>query len=80
VCRSTLTWLHDADNPGFEHIAQAVNPRARVTPTAEFTWDITIEPDAEPVAVHWAAEMVDGGLTEFDLGERPVSVAAPVRR
>lgn len=79
VCRSPLSWLSEPDSPGFEHTVQAVNPRARVRPVAPLTWEIEIDPDADPVAPHWLADMVGAfGTREFDLTER--SVAAPVRR
>ena len=87
VCRSPLSWLHEPDAPGFEAMVHAVNPRARVRPldpatagpTAVLAWEIGIDPAAEPVAPHWAAEMAGGGgITRFDLTER--AVAAPVRR
>jgi len=81
VCRSPLSWLHEPDRPGFEHLAQAVNARACVRPLdpatidegpAELAWEIVIDPEAEPVAEHWAAEMVAGGeIARIDLTARP---------
>jgi hypothetical protein len=88
VCRSPLSWLHDADAPGFEHTAQAVNPRARVNPIdpgsidrdVVAAWDIVIDPDAEPVTTHWATEMTGGGgILDFDMGPREVAVEMGMR-
>ena len=70
VCRSPLDWLD-----GFASIAHAVNPRCVVTPVAERTWEIHIDPTAEPVTTHWATDMVGGGgILDFDLTERPVEL------
>ena len=70
VCRSPLDWLD-----GFVHTAQAVNPRCVAIPTGERSWDLHIDPDAEPVAPHWLAESIGGGgLRAFDLAERPVQI------
>ena len=90
VCRSPLSWLHEADSPGFEHTAQAVNPRARLHPTDPASiagddvvaaWDIVIEPDVEPVTQHWAAEMTGGGgILDFDMGPREVPVEMGIGR
>jgi len=83
VCRSPLSWLAEPETPGFEHVVQAVNPRAGVRPIepteahpdAVLAWDLVIDPDAEPVAPHWAAEMTGGGgIVGFDLTERQVPV------
>lgn len=75
--RSPLSWLSEPDTPGFEHMAQAVNPRARVRPNGPFEWDIEIDPAAEPITPHWGAEMVGAhGTLEFDLRERPVHITA----
>ncbi len=67
--------------PGFEHMAQAVNPRARVTATGERTWSITIDPDAEPVTPHPLVDMVNlHEITTFDLSARsetPVEIGGP---
>ena len=65
------------DQPGFEHMAQAVNPRARVrhlgpVGPAVHAWEIVIDPDAEPVAPHPLADMVNlHEITTFDLAARP---------
>jgi hypothetical protein len=76
VCRSPLSWLEDPDAPGFEHMAQAVNPRARVRSVADLMWEIEIQADAEPIKPHWGADMVGAfGTAEFDLTMRPVNVS-----
>ena len=65
------------EQPGFEHMAQAVNPRARVrhlgpVGPAVHAWEIVIDPDAEPVAPHPLADMVNlHEITTFDLAARP---------
>ena len=65
-----LDWLD-----GFEHMAQAVNPRCRATQTGERSWDLHIDPDAEPVEPHWLADGIGGGgLRTFDLSERRVEL------
>jgi hypothetical protein len=87
ACRSPLSWLQQADAPGFEHMAQAVNPRTRVRPLdaaaidagdAVLAWDVVIDEDAEPVAAHWAAGLVGGGpIATIDLSARKAPVAPP---
>ena len=85
ICRSPLSWLHEPETPGFDAIVSAVNPRARVrpldptaaAPTAVLAWELEIDPAAEPTPPHWAAEMAGGGgITGFDLTERPVPTPA----
>lgn len=70
VNRSPLDWLD-----GFVHMAQAVNPRCVATKTGDHSWDLRIDPDAEPGEPHWLAESIGGGgLREFDLAEKPVHI------
>lgn len=70
VCRSPLDWLD-----GFIHMAQAVNPRCVATRTGDRSWDLHIDPEAEPAEPHWLAEMCGGGdLRTFDLTERRVVI------
>ncbi len=70
ACRSPLDWLD-----GFASMAQAVNPQCVVTQTSDWSWDLRIDPDAEPVKPHWLAESIGGGgLRDFDLTERPVQI------
>jgi hypothetical protein len=63
--------------PGFEHTAQAINPRARVEvvdapPGAAARWRVVLDPTAEPVAPHPLAAMVNlHDITTFDLRARP---------
>lgn len=65
------------DTPGFEHMAQAVNPRARIsvdTPPdgAVAAWRVWIDPAAEPVEPHPLVDMVNmNDITTFDLSARP---------
>lgn len=90
VCRSPLSWLAHPDVPGFEHVAQAVNPQARVWPLdasvidtgdAALAWEVRIDPDAAPAKPHWAAKLVNGGpIATIDLSARDASIAAPKRR
>jgi hypothetical protein len=69
-CRSPLDWLD-----GFVHMAQAVNPRCVATQAGDRSWDLRIDPDAEPAGPHWLADSVGGsGLRDFDLTERPVAI------
>ena len=71
VCRSPLDWLD-----GFLHMAQAVNPRCTATQTGERSWDLRIDPAAEPVEPHWLADGIGGGgLRAFDLSERRVELS-----
>ncbi len=88
VCRSPLSWLREPEQPGFEHIAQAVNPRLRLRPLdperheAALAWELTIDPAADPVEPNWAAELVNGGrIAGFDLRARevPVTIGGPTR-
>ena len=75
VCRSPLDWLD-----GFIGMAQAVNPRCVAIRTGERSWDLRIDPDAEPAQPHWLAESIGGGgLRHFDLSERPVPVELSAR-
>jgi hypothetical protein len=68
--------------PGFEHMAQAINPRGRVEPIdppagAVARWRVWIDPEAEPVARHPLADMVNlHDITTFDLGARPETPVA----
>ncbi|MXZ53430.1 MAG: hypothetical protein F4Z34_09635 [Acidimicrobiaceae bacterium] len=72
VCRSPLDWLD-----GFIHMAQAVNPQCVAIQTGEFSWDLRIDPDAEPARPHWLAGSIGGGgLRELDLTERRVQIGA----
>ena len=72
VNRSPLDWLD-----GFAHMAQAVNPQCVVTQTGDRSWDLRIDPDAEPVQPHWLAESIGGGgLRDFDLAEKPVHITS----
>ncbi len=76
------------DEPGFEHMAQAVNPRARVTPIDPATitgatgpvvaaWTIMIDPDADPVEPNPLVDMVNlHEITTFDLSARPATPPA----
>ena len=58
--------------PGFEHMARAVNPRAQVESTSPRTWRVWIDPSAEPVEQHPLAAMVNlHEITTFDLSARP---------
>ena len=65
------------ESPGFEHMAQAVNPRARVEPVARpgagvRAWRVWIDPAAEPVPPHPLARLVNSNdITTFDLTARP---------
>lgn len=43
-----LALLDDAEQPGFEPVVTAVNPRARCTPNGKRSWRIDIDPNAEP--------------------------------
>ena len=67
------------ETPGFEHMAQAVNPRARVAPDsppagAVAAWRVWIDPAAEPVEPHPLVEMVNlNDITTFDLSARPAT-------
>jgi hypothetical protein len=72
--------------PGFEHMAQAVNPRARVTPDsvpdgAVAAWRIWIDPSAEPVGPHPLSDLVNANdITSFDLSARPRTPVSISRR
>ena len=74
------------DTPGFEHMAQAVNPRARVVPDtppqgAIAAWRVWIDPSAEPVSPHPLAELVNANdITTFDLSTRPRTPVEITRR
>ena len=74
------------ETPGFEHMAQAVNPQARVRPVpgpdgAEAAWEIVIDPSAEPVPPHPLADMVNlHDITTFDLTARPETPVQLVRK
>ncbi|MDW3221159.1 MAG: hypothetical protein R8F63_21340 [Acidimicrobiales bacterium] len=67
------------DRPGFEHMAQAVNPRAQVcvdTPPdgAVAAWRVWIDPAADPVEPHPLVDMVNlNDITTFDLSARPAT-------
>lgn len=78
--RSPLGLLTETpESPGFEHMAQAVNPRARIsvdTPPAGAVaaWRIWIDPAAEPVEPHPLVDMVNlNDITTFDLAARPAT-------
>ncbi|MXZ65568.1 MAG: hypothetical protein F4Z00_08465 [Acidimicrobiaceae bacterium] len=74
ACRSPLDWID-----GFIHMAQTVNPRCVATRTSDQSWDLRIDPEAEPVEPHWLAEMCGGGgLRHFDLTERRVELGRRV--
>ncbi len=63
--------------PGFEHMAEAINPRARVEIVdppagAVARWRVFIDSAAEPAAPHPFADMVNlHDITTFDLRARP---------
>jgi len=85
--RSPLMPLTETpETPGFEHMAQAVNPQARVRPVpgpdgAEAAWEIVIDPSAEPVPPHPLADMVNlHDITTFDLTARPETPVQLVRK
>lgn len=65
------------DRPGFEHMAQAVNPRAvvrSIDPAGDAVraWEVVIDPTADPVDPHPLADMVNlHEITTFDLSARP---------
>lgn len=78
--RSPLGLLSSTpDTPGFEHMAQAVNPRAQISvdtaPSgAVAAWRIWIDPAADPVEPHPFVDMVNlNDITTFDLGARPAT-------
>lgn len=70
------------ETPGFEHMAQAVNPQARVIPElppagAVMAWRVVIDRSADPVQPHPLVDLVNANdITTFDLTARP---ATPVR-
>jgi len=72
--------------PGFEHVAHAVNPRARVAPVtppagAAAAWRVWIDPSADPVPPHPLAEPVNANdITTFDLSARPRTPVEITRR
>lgn len=71
VCRSPMDWLD-----GFQFTAQAVNPQCVVEQVDDRRWELRIDPDADPAEPHWLADMTDGGgLREFDLTERRVTIS-----
>ncbi len=74
---SPLGILDLPEGPGFEHVAQAVNPKARVHRLAgpAPAWDVVIDSDAEPIEAHPLAELVGADdYLDTDLGVRPVPV------
>ena len=81
--RSPLASLMQTpETPGFEHMAQAVNPRARVEPIDAprghaARWRVWIDENGTAVAPHPLADMVNlHDITTFDLRARP---ATPVQ-
>lgn len=81
--RSPLRSLIDGStSPDFAAMAQAVNPRARVAllddpGDALHAWKIEIDLDADPVAAHPLADMVNlHEITTFDLSARPETPVA----
>ena len=74
-CRSPLDWLD-----GFASVAHAVNARCAVVPAGERSWELHIDPDADPAEPHRLAESIGGGgLRTFDLSVRPVQLRSPTR-
>jgi hypothetical protein len=81
--------LTTPDAPGFEHMAQAVNPRARVRPLdphlaghgAEQAWEVMIDESADPVSPHPFTDMVNlHDITTFDLSARAETPVALSRK
>ena len=77
------TW---PETPGFEHMAQAVNPRARVAADSPpdgtvAAWRVWIDPSADPVSPHPLTDLVNANdITTFDLSARAETPVAITRR
>ena len=73
---SPIDMLDDEEPTVISAIALAVNPRARIDRRSGLSWQITIDPDADPVPAHPLTDLV-GGHNYFpaDLKPRPVPVS-----